>query len=49
MVANLVFLPFFRPAEVYTACMAELGLVDIEVETVELETPFFLVTARKPA
>ena len=48
MVANLVFLPFFRRAEIYPAWLAELGFADIETAEVALEMPFHLVVARKP-
>jgi len=49
MVANLVFLPFFRSPDLYLNRFKELGLVDINTDTTEMETHFFLVTARKPA
>ena len=49
MVANLVFLPFFRSPDLYLNRFKELGLVDINTDTTEMETRFFLVTARKPA
>jgi SAM-dependent methyltransferase len=48
MVANLVFLPFFRRAELYVGWLTELGFIDIETSGVELEMPFHLVVARKP-
>jgi SAM-dependent methyltransferase len=48
MVANLVFLPFFRNAETYRVWLKQFGLVDISLETVMLEMPFHLITARKP-
>ncbi len=48
MVANLVFLPFFRKAEIYLGWLAELGFADIEMTGVELEMPFHLIVARKP-
>ncbi|WP_269930475.1 methyltransferase [Aminobacter sp. HY435] len=47
MVANLVFLPFFREPRFYTEALAGLGMNDIVVEWMELEMPFFLITARK--
>lgn len=47
MVANLVFLPFFRKPGFYTAELEKLGLADIVVRTVGVEMPFALVTARK--
>jgi SAM-dependent methyltransferase len=48
MVANLVFLPFFRKAEIYRGWLGELGFADIEMTGVELEMPFHLIVARKP-
>lgn len=48
MVANLVFLPFFRPGSSYQLWLEELGMVDIAKETVALDMPFHLITARKP-
>ncbi|MGB3645620.1 MAG: methyltransferase [Mesorhizobium sp.] len=47
MVANLVFLPFFRKPDFYAAELDRLGFVDITVQTVGIEMPFALVTARK--
>lgn len=49
MVANLVFLPFFRRAGIYLAWLAELGFVDIETAEIALEMPFHLIVARKPS
>ena len=49
MVANLVFLPFFRSPEFYQEVLAGLGMADIAIDWIELEMPFFLVTARKVA
>jgi hypothetical protein len=49
MVPNLVFLPFFRDPGLYLDTLAGLGMTDIAVEWMELDMPFFLVTARKPA
>lgn len=48
MVANLVFLPFFRQPEFYTKALAALAMTDIVVEWMELEMPFFVITTRKP-
>ncbi len=47
MVANLVFLPFFRQPDFYAAELDRLGFVDITAQTVGIEMPFALVTARK--
>lgn len=49
MVPNLVFLPFFREPALYLDTLAGLGMTDIAVEWMELDMPFFLVTAWKPA
>ncbi len=46
--ANLVFAPFFRDAGFYIEALGALGLREITAETVEIETPFHLITARKP-
>ncbi len=48
MLPNIVFLPFLRPPDLYREVMERCGLVDVSVETVALETPFQLVSARKP-
>lgn len=47
MVANLVFLPFFRQPDFYAAQLDRLGFVDIIVQRIGIEMPFALVTARK--
>lgn len=49
MVANLVFMPFFRAAETYRGWLEELGFSEIETAEIELEMPFSLIVARKPA
>lgn len=49
MVANLVFLPFFRPAAIYRDWLAALGLGQIRESTVRLEMPFHFISARKPS
>ena len=43
----LLFFRCFRPAELYTRQLEANGLEDIRVQTVELDTTFWLVTARK--
>lgn len=48
MVANLVFLPFFRKPDFYTDALGELGFVDIAVRSIGIEMPFALISARKP-
>ncbi|MEP6563579.1 MAG: methyltransferase [Mesorhizobium sp.] len=47
MVANLVFLPFFRSPDFYASELDKRGFVDITVQSVGIEMPFALVTARK--
>ena len=47
MIANLVFLPFFRKPDFYAAELDKLGFVDIAVLPVGIEMPFALLTARK--
>jgi SAM-dependent methyltransferase len=49
MVANLVFLPFFRSPDFYAGELEKCGMVDVTVETVGIEMPFAIVTARKTA
>lgn len=46
--ADLVFQPFFREAGLYTGTLTALGLIDLTVRSVALETPFHLISARKP-
>jgi len=48
-IPTLLFFRSYRKAEVYTARLAGLGFEDIKVVEIELELPFFLLTARKPA
>lgn len=45
---NLVFAPFYRPAPVYADALASLGFLNIASERVDIDSPFHLVTARKP-
>ena len=47
MVPFLLFAHSFRSPEVYRNQLEELGLLDISVSDIDLETPFFLITARK--
>lgn len=48
-VANLVFLPFFRTAQFYKDHLTRLGMRVTGHETVELDMPFHLILAEKPA
>ena len=48
MIPNLLFLHFFRAPRFYTRSLSALGLQDINVQRVELEMPFHLISARKP-
>ncbi|WP_236960760.1 methyltransferase [Methylobacterium durans] len=45
---NLVFEPFFRPADLYREVLQGLGFSEITAGLVALETPFHLIEARKP-
>ena len=44
----LLFFRSYRPPELYVATLSRLGMQDVRCQTVELDTPFFLVSARKP-
>jgi SAM-dependent methyltransferase len=46
LIPFLLFFRSFRPPEFYTAQMATLGLQDVQVQRIDLESPFFLVTGR---
>ncbi|WP_132255671.1 methyltransferase [Methylobacterium segetis] len=46
--ANLVFEPFFRPADFYRSALRGVGFGRIAVASVELETAFHLIEATKP-
>jgi SAM-dependent methyltransferase len=45
----LLFFRSYRPPEAYVKPLQALGFQDIEQREIALDTPFFLVTARKPA
>jgi O-methyltransferase domain len=47
MIPMLLFFRNFRSPAFYQERLNELGFVEIEIQTIELEMPFFLVTARK--
>lgn len=47
LIPFLLFFRSFRPPALYTEQMAALGFRDVEVQRIDLETPFFLVTGRK--
>jgi SAM-dependent methyltransferase len=49
MVANLVFLPFFRDPSFYTAALTRLGFAAITTETITIDMDFHLITAIKPS
>lgn len=49
MLANLVFLPFFRPASAYAKLLEAQGLVVETVRQVGLDMPFQVIAARRPA
>ena len=43
----LLFSPSFRPPDLYESHLKKLGFKDISVTKIDLETPFFLITATK--
>ncbi|HEV2517580.1 MAG TPA: methyltransferase [Devosia sp.] len=49
MLANLVFLPFFRPAPAYAKLLEAQGFVVDTVRQVVLDMPFQVIAATKPA
>ncbi len=48
MLANLVFAPFYRAPDIYAARLVELGFSKIEIRRIDLEMPFYILTAEKP-
>jgi len=48
MIPGLLFLHFYRDADFYTGRLAACGLTDINVQRIDLEMPFHLITAKKP-
>lgn len=48
MIPNLLFFRSYRPASLYTDHLAALGFTAIRHAEVELDSPFTLITARKP-
>ncbi|OEO29808.1 hypothetical protein VW23_001820 [Devosia insulae DS-56] len=49
MLANLIFLPFFRPASAYAKLLEAQGFVVETVRSVVLDMPFQVIAARKQA
>lgn len=47
MLPALLFFRSYRPPSVYAKALEALGFRDVECREIELDTPFFLVTARK--
>lgn len=47
MIPNILFLHFFRAPQTYGDHLKSLGFESVEIREVELEMPFYLVTARK--
>ncbi len=47
--ANLVFFPFFRPADVYLEVLSALPFTEVRHEIIRLEMDFHLITARRSA
>ncbi|MCK4841023.1 MAG: methyltransferase domain-containing protein [Methylococcales bacterium] len=48
MLPMLLFLRSFKKPELYTALLTNAGFEQISVQQVNLEMPFFLITAKKP-
>jgi SAM-dependent methyltransferase len=48
MLPNLLFFRSYRPAEDYLDQLTALGMQDVRAETIELDSTFHLITARKP-
>lgn len=48
MLPLLMFFRSYRTPEVYVQKLKDLGLVDVRCQHLKLDTPFFMVTARKP-
>jgi SAM-dependent methyltransferase len=48
LIPMLLFLNYFRPSSVYHSQLEAEGFLDITTQLIQLETPFFLVTARAP-
>jgi SAM-dependent methyltransferase len=49
MLPILLFFRSYRPHTAYTGRLAALGMQEVGVQFIQLDTPFFLVTARKPS
>ncbi|MBQ0721169.1 MAG: hypothetical protein KBT88_04295 [Gammaproteobacteria bacterium] len=45
--STLLFFRSYRPADIYQNLLTCAGFVDIQIQTIALETPFYLITARK--
>ena len=48
LLPQIMFAHVFRHSELYRGWMERLGLTDVETDSFELDTPFFMVRARKP-
>ena len=49
MLPTLLFFRSYRPPSLYMGQLEALGFREVVCREIELDTPFFLVTARKPA
>ena len=47
MIPDLLFFRSYRPADFYRAELEALGFRDIEVQHLQLDVPFFIVSGRK--
>ena len=48
MIPFLVFFHSFRSPAIYEKLLEDLSFQDIQVQKIDLETPFYLITAKKP-
>ena len=46
-ISTLLFFRSYRPADIYRNLLMSSGFSNIEIQTIDLETPFYLITARK--
>jgi ubiquinone/menaquinone biosynthesis C-methylase UbiE len=47
MIPTLLFFHYFRSPQIYAEYLKNFGFQNIEIQRIELEMPFYLVTARK--
>ena len=49
LLPTLLFFPFYRSASFYVESLKGMGMVDVQVREFTLDSPFFIVSAVKPA